>query len=376
MNLSPLEPPIPPEALPVRPPSQPTIKIIPHYLRFLESPDDDLTWYPDTAPPGRLIEDQSTQLEYRGITQEKSSKPSPPAAKHRQAELWRSATVHKNTVAAKLRAVGMVVEADKLELCHSYDTISRCNACGRVTRYPNRCDLFFCPECAPHLSHERHRQVEWWCREVLHPKHLVLTTTNTPTLTPKHIQDFRRAWTNLRKRKRYRSWRGGFYCLEVTQEGRGWHLHLHSLVDSPYIDPGQLARDWAKCTKGRGNIVKVKSCRSEEYLSKVMGYIVKGSALAKWQPEQIAEFVRALSGTRTFGVFGELYGKRTEFAEFIAALKAGHKHCDCGSSSFHYFTEFEWWTFNEAQGNPSTPRPPPVPTTPELAFTPMTIWPD
>lgn len=273
----------------------------------------------------------AVQLETRGITQRKQ-----------QREFWHSHTIHKNTVASKLRATGHHDLASKLEHCHTIYTVAVCSGCGLVEKFPNRCDLFCCPECQPRRTSDRQRAVKWWTQQVQQPKHVVLTVKNVADLTRGHVQEFRRWWTNLRRSKFARNWNGGFYSIEVTNEGAGWHLHLHALIDAHWIDSFGLSAAWAKATNNFGRIVKVRDARQVDYLHEVTKYLVKGAQLAAWSPAQIGDFVNAFDGVRTFGVFGNLYGKRTEFAEWFKAIRDEKPQCKCGCSAAHYYTESEF----------------------------------
>jgi hypothetical protein len=310
--------------------------------RFAEQVDQGLIWDPDSAPARFGIPEEAIKLETRGITQGTSEPPPKQHLTPKSAEFWKSQTVHKNSIAAKLREIGQTQLADALEECHSFYTVAQCTSCGSVQKFPNRCDRLYCPECQPHLSRERQKQVSWWVATLKQPKHVVLTVKNQPELTPAHVDELRRWFTNLRKRKRYANWTGGFYSLEVTNEGRGWHLHIHVLVEARWIDSSQLALDWDSVTNGNGRIVKVKDCRGDDYLKEVAKYAVKGSQLAEWKPQDILTFIEVFAAKRTFGVFGSLYGARTEFAEFIATMKAAKTRCECGSNSCRYFSEAEW----------------------------------
>jgi hypothetical protein len=279
--------------------------------------------------------------------------------KWRQEELWRKATVHKNTVAAKLRLESYTEEADCLENCHTYYTVAQCGDCGAVRKFPNRCDRFYCPECAHHLQREREKQVAWWTRECKQPKHVVLTVKNIPHLTFLHVQEFRGWFTKLRRLKFARNWVGGFYRIEVTNEGKGWHLHLHALVEAKWIDQPQLKNVWRRLTNGLGYIVKVMDVRQGSYLHEVTKYVVKGHQLASWQPADIVTFLNAFQNVRTFGVFGSLYGKRTEFAEWLASIKSSRPKCECGSCNVRYFNELDWLAMDCRPTLPVRERPPP-----------------
>lgn len=303
------------------------------------------------------IPSDSVQLESRGTTRQ-----------FKQGQLWKSQTIHKNTTAAKLRLAGRADLADKLEKCHTIYTVAVCSGCNTVKRFPNRCDLFFCAECQPRRSQDRRRAVEWWTRTIQQPKHVVLTVVNLTELTTAHVREFRHFFTKLRRSKFARNWQGGFYNIEVTNEGRGWHLHLHALIDARWIDAVELSDQWHRCTNGLGRIVKVLDARKKDYLAEVTKYAVKGVQLAAWQPSEILTFVTAFQTVRTFGVFGALYGKRTEFAEWFKAVRDQKPRCECGCSTARYFTELEFLIMDlvPTSSQASIP-PPPVCLTPEFS---------
>jgi hypothetical protein len=226
------------------------------------------------------------------------------------------------------------------------------------------------------LGRERAEQIGWWAREVPQPKHVVLTIRNIRDLTPGHVDEFRGFFTRLRRSKFARNWLGGFYTLEITYEITGWHLHLHALINARWIDATELSKAWNRITNGLGYIVHVRDCRGTDYLRQVTKYIVKGSQLAAWKPEQIVTFIEAFQGKRTFAVFGQLYGLRTEFSEFVKGLRERKSKCPCGCNSIRYLTE-EAYEALEALGSPQPkPRPPPL-VDPQLTLiAPAFAWPD
>jgi hypothetical protein len=276
--------------------------------------------------------------------------------------LWKSATIWKFSVAAKLREIGETADADKLESCHSRRVMAQCNGCGDVQVFRNRCDQFFCPECQPKLARRRAEGVKWWTTQVTQPKHVVLTIRNIPELTKGHVLEFKKFLTRLRHRKFCSNWKAGFYSIEITNEGNGWHLHAHLLVDCRWVDAGGLSREWCSVTGGLGFIVKVKDCRQADYLREVTKYAVKGSELSKWTGAQIRQFIESFRGTKTFGTFGWLYGKRTEFREWLDSLKNGKSKCKCGSCDVTYYDENEWHARDLVPTSLRVARPPPPPS--------------
>lgn len=314
------------------------------------------------TPTGPISCPRSLKLETTGITRQTQ------AGKLMYGELWKGATIHKFSVAAKLKDAGMREEAEVLEDCHSRLIYAQCDSCRAVKVFRNRCDRFYCPECQPKLAKRRAASVAWWTVEVGQPKHVVLTVQNVMTLNRGHVDELKKWFTRLRHRKFCRNWRGGFYSVEVTNEGHGWHLHLHVLVDARWIDAGELARQWAAVTRNFGKIVKVKDCRKADYLAEVTKYAVKGSELAGWTPGQISDFIRAFDGCRTFGVFGSLYGKRTEFAEWLKSIRDHKPKCDCGCQSLHFYSEAEWLERDFKPNVDSPDRPAPPVQHPEFSF--------
>jgi len=336
--------------------------------RFMELGGKSLIWQPDAASPFHLAAEESVKLEGRGTTSQNSREWHPRRRKAPHPEFWRTQSVHKHIVAAKLRQAGLEDTASKLDNCHTYYTVCQCTQCRKVRKFPNRCDLFCCPECQSSLAADRRKQVDWWVAEVRQPKHVVLTLKNTATLSRSDVVRLRSDFGRLRRRKFCRNWNGGFYSIEVTNEGRGWHLHLHALVDSPWIDQLELAKQWASVTRGRGRIVKAHAARPGSFVSETAKYVVKGNMLAAWSPAQIKMFVQAFQNLRIFGVFGSLYGKRTEFAEWIAELKSVRPRCSCGSCEVKYYSEVEWLIHEEVGTGPAPARPPPPPPDHQMSW--------
>lgn len=363
----------------------------PEFLRFDGPPggscpsNEEEHWDLLNGPDGRLDDDHPIQLDSRGLI----SHPFPPSRgegkgeeepgqpKERasdQAEFWSHHTATKNSVAARLREGGFAELAQGLESCHSTWTIAHCNNCGKETKFPNRCDRFFCPECQPRLAMERRKSIEWWTREICQPKHVVLTVRNIPEISKAHVQEIKKWFGALRRRKFCRGWRGGFYGIEVTNERKGWHLHIHALVDAKWIDAGQLAKEWNSVNGGWGSIVKVKDCRQGGYLGEVTKYAVKGTELAKWTGYQINQFIQAFSGVRAFGVFGSLFGKRTEFAAWLETLRDSKPRCSCGSCNVSYISEAEALLRDFVPRSNSATIPPPQPVHPEFDLHDFRAW--
>jgi hypothetical protein len=325
----------------------------------------------DFAPAGSLHippeapSEQSHEIDYTPAAERFDEVPRQPESpterkamftKAKQRGLGFEGEVLKQTIIKKLLDVDRPALAEPLITCHTKATIKLCSGCYTPKVFLNRCEVFYCPCCAKRLANDRRKSVEWWCGQIRQPKHVIVTTRNTAGISASRVREIKAAWSRLRRRSFAKNWRGGFYSLEVTNEGRGWHLHIHALVDAPWIDSGRLATEWADCVGQDFAIVKVKDARAGDYLRELCKYIVDGNALASWKPEVIRDYIEAFKGQRTFGCFGVLYKLRQEHKAFLESVQTDKNQCECGCSTFRYFSESEWEWY-ECVNGPNTVKP-------------------
>ena len=288
----------------------------------------------------RRFDTSPTSLEKRGVTSQ-AQKPIKSTAEQAQSEFWERLSVYSEGIVAKLDGCGRRDLADMVRDCHSEVSYRRCRGCSEVSKFYNRCEVKWCPLCAPRLSRERKTALAAWVGQVKRPRHLVLTVRNSKTLTKSYVKWFKACFSKLRRTKLFSSVRGGFYSLEVTNESRGWHLHLHALIDSEFIDQSELAKEWARIVGQDFAIVYLTSKADTDYTAEVAKYVVKGSELAKWSGEEIAAFVDAFTGVRTFSAFGSLLGERAKVKAIIAAILDVKPACECGCTDFHIMNQNE-----------------------------------
>lgn len=251
-----------------------------------------------------------------------------------QRELWQAQEDYHETIRAKLEGLWETTQYEHYAMCGLDALVRTCRSCGKVTNLRTRCNLKWCPRCGWRRVEERRKILAMWASKLQHPKHIVLTQRNFTVLTRAKLREHTRHLAKIRRSKAFKRVRGGCVSVEITNEGRGWHLHSHWLVDAPWVEPPEVSRAWGKLVGQEFAIVKVKDCGEASYLSEVTKYVVEGSELAKWPAEEILEFVTAVKGRRFFFVFGNLFkaGK-----EIRAALKAEQKPslpCECGCEDF------------------------------------------
>lgn len=255
-----------------------------------------------------------------------------------ESEFWKTAVLFRDSIVAKVRDLpGRAHLVEKLAGCQTERSWLVCESCSEARQVWNHCDLKFCPLCTPRLAAMRRESISEWTKKVRQPKHVVLTMRNEDTLTRRYIRSGQAAVSKLRRSVFAAQWQGGLVATELTNEGRGWHLHYHCLIDARWIHSSALAQKWARLVGQDFAIVKVKDCRDKSYLQEVTKYAVKGSELASWSAEDIVKFILAFRGVRTFQVFGSLFKERAAHTAFLKEVRTSRREpCACGCKSYRF----------------------------------------
>ena len=240
----------------------------------------------------------------------------------------------REQVRIKLIRAGADDLAEPLAECGTYAMTAVCVGCRAKRTYYNRCERTYCPACQPRIAKERQNYLQWWSARLLQPKHVVLTVRNEAVITQGWIKSVKESFARLRRSKFAAGWKAGCYSVEVTNEGKGWHLHLHCLIEARWIDVRQLEVEWAKRVGQEMAVVRVYDARESNYVREVAKYIVKGTTLACLSPEDLRSYVLATTGVKNFGTFGELRGLREEFVAFRKSRLETRPICPCGCKTF------------------------------------------
>jgi len=188
------------------------------------------------------------------------------------------------------------------------------------------------------------------------PLFVTFTCRNYPTADS--VREVRRAFTKLR---RHRWWKravaGGVAQVEMTNRGKGWHPHIHALLDCRWLSvtvpaprPGQdvakvgkraateVAEAWSDCLQRRGS-VKVRRVwirdggDIEPAMREVLKYSLKPDQLMEMDDEHIIDAIDAIDRTRLLVTWGSLY-RRPELVRTKRPLA-----CECGAIGC-YIPEF------------------------------------
>jgi hypothetical protein len=253
-----------------------------------------------------------------------------------QRQLWREDDDFHECIRVKLDGLLESNQFQNFSRCGDDSLERTCRCCGEIQRLKYRCNIKWCPRCQWRLTEKRKRVLQLWASRVTQPKHLVLTQKNFPVLTRKKIREHTRALARLRRAKAFARVKGGCVSVEITNENQGWHLHSHWLLDCRWLDMPSVSRAWAKLVGQEFAICKVMDVRERGYLQEVTKYVCDGSEMAKWDPNQLLEFVTAVRRQRFFFTFGTLFHQAAEVRRALMSERGTPEPCDCGSDTFTY----------------------------------------
>lgn len=202
-----------------------------------------------------------------------------------------------------------------------------CQHCGETIDVPVYCGNRFCPVCSvPRRVRVRNRLEFLVANTELPPhfhfKHLTLTIPNQPDLY-EMVRYIVKSFRKLRNRAFWKNYvDGGAFVLEVTGRPNNWHVHIHTIIISRYLDWNKLLKAWIACSKGRGVwLTDIPASAAVGYLTK---YLSKPSV-----PDLVLEYVNwALKGMRLFSPFGCWYALNLTYKKPKSACPV------CGQTSW------------------------------------------
>lgn len=204
-----------------------------------------------------------------------------------------------------------------------------CTDCGHSGKVREMCGMKICPDCIQKRILTLFARYRPHVENFKSPKLLTLTVRNFPTINNDRVRFILKAFSKLRRRKVFRCVRGGVYFVETTNTGNGWHIHIHAVIDSPYLPRNDrvvgkrrikgIKSIWESYTDSFiVDIRKVKSGKSglAESIKRAFGY-VSGSKKKKPNGEHLLPKITkdsdlliyelALDQVRLAGTFGSMY---------------------------------------------------------------------
>ena len=261
----------------------------------------------------------------------------------KEVDIKKAVTFWKDKVAAAMDLAGWSKSADQVRHCSQVITHWSCHNCGHEWDSPDRCWHRLCPECAP-IRAERLFEAHKVLVGQPNLKHLVLTLKNVPHLHWSSVTTIRRYFTRLRHRKLFRSaWRGGIYTIEFTYTGdKGWHIHIHALIDGRYIPKAVISKHWLEIT-GDSQVTWITRGKNSR---QVLKYILKPTLELLNDPVELDSFLTVVQGRHLVAGFGR-WSRVTE-----RSLQGELRCPECGSTNIKLCGR-------RVAGTPFVPRSPP-----------------
>lgn len=274
----------------------------------------------------------------------------------RRAELLASRAASRAKLLDRLDDEGADKHADRLRKCGEKLRL-KCTCCGMVRSVAIRCDLKWCPACAPRIAFDKVQRYGPVVNEFSHPLFVTFTTQNFDARSKKTtgMREVIRAFRRLRSQRWWkRCCPGGVASFEMTRRRKGWHPHVHALLDSawfaatvtrpPVGTPAdkfkaralsacrEIAQQWTMALGGRPGSVKVRKVRVREgetvatSLKEVMKYSVTAESLDAITGN-IGLLLDELSLSRSLVGFGSAY----RHPALKKPARIGKPCEDCGS---------------------------------------------
>ena len=184
---------------------------------------------------------------------------------------------------------------------HPFKTLY-CSHCGQILKVRLSCGDRTCPECRKKWFGYHFKilvgLISGWDKAYF----LTLTIKNIPDhLFGKYsVKDIRECFGKFRRRLEKKIL-GGFYVVQATNRGRGWHLHLHVLYKGGFIPKEWISDVWAEITNG-SFVVDIQRIQSPKT---AVRYLLSDFLQSpRIRPEDKTTFNDICKGSRLVQTFG------------------------------------------------------------------------
>lgn len=229
--------------------------------------------------------------------------------------------------------------------CYRAITI-RCSKCGYDHEVQGYCSDRLCPDCRKRKYWHLYQGYLRILRGKSNLVHLVLTVKNLKYFNKPAIKKIRKEFNQLRKRKIWQSVTGGMYVIQVSEKGKGYHLHLHVIIETKsYLPQSVISKQWRSITGSY--VVNIKQVKNQRILRYVLRDFFQAPRVT--DPQLWADI---FSRVRMVHTFGSWFGLKLEKYSFVCPK--------CGNTT--WITEFElerlWNSPAEFErGPPGLPSP-------------------
>ena len=212
----------------------------------------------------------------------------------------------KRAYAEAFKSAGYDRIAEALASCEETEQLVCCSHCSGHWWVLSRCRLRVCPLCSYKIAKDRARYIQSVTMSMQHPKMLTLTVPRWKTDPRDGIAFLRKSFNRLRRQKVMRTVTGGAYTIELKRKQDGWHIHIHAMLDTPYIHYRKLWTAWREITQIPVPQIDIRSADTKEaraYLCKDASKVVAYDC----NPADIVAWYEATKGQRLWATFGKWY---------------------------------------------------------------------
>lgn len=250
----------------------------------------------------------------------------------------------------RLRGEGRDDLADVLLRCRS-EMVMACVCCSKTLRVEKGCKKRWCPVCAPRVSASRLARAQRVASRFQWPLAVTLTTTNLSRAEDcvAKIKDVFGAF------RRTAFWKatvqGGIYGVEVTHKGRGFHPHIHCLLDcrwlavnTPEPTRAMSARQVSQlCKRAQNELAEVwggyvQQSKASVYVQRAFGVALKETLKYSIKPAELlscackaSEIIDLIDAGRTMARFGCAHSMSKEFVGCDAETEMLRQCDSCGA---------------------------------------------
>jgi hypothetical protein len=214
----------------------------------------------------------------------------------------------KRRIAQAFQDAGMPEMAQHLRDCQEISRQCICTHCAKTFYIPDRCRQRTCPLCSFKESRTRGNWIIRMCKGMAYPKMLTLTFERWRKVPGDGIDFIRDAWNLLRADPIFSKVKGGVYQIELKPKPDGWHIHMHVILDCPFLPYQQIFSAWRRLVGQDYANIDIRAAKTEVEQIYVAKYAAKAADYEGEMSDVVAWYL-ATKGKRLFGSFGSWYNK-------------------------------------------------------------------
>jgi hypothetical protein len=237
------------------------------------------------------------------------SRPITPSIAH--AFAIRKHLILKNKIAQQFLAADNAPMFQALHDCSQTESLIGCAHCGHKWWTVTRCRQRVCPICSYRTARKRAQYLKALTAKMKHPLFLTLTMPRWTGEPKEGIDKIRHCWLRLKHQRLFSNLKGGAYQIEVKIKDTGFHIHMHLLLDSPYIPRTKIFAAWRALLNIPVAQVDIRSAvtdRAREYITK---YTAKSAGFDS-DSSTVVAWYNATKGSRLFATFGTWHNATLE----------------------------------------------------------------